>query len=203
MENHKFTVNEKIQGHSDSISLPDLISYAQSLPRGNLLNSFPDSSQYRLLGLLQGSQYILHSPPPRIKSPALLALLQKCQNTLDQQSYNQMVRSSLPREHLSYKQTVGQLSSIANILLSMISVFVACMFVGDQLSLSLPLVRVFFCSLFPRKYWYPSVVHGLLGSQKDTFSSRIWFCSTMERARHDVKRTRSSFIFYRHPKCLP
>ena len=94
---------------------------------------------------------MLPSPPKPTKSPALLKILQEAQNKLDAQEYDRMTRSVRHQTHQSFsndlsdvKFLTGQLSAILNVFLSMVAVFVAVMYFGDQVFSDLSWVIYFF-----------------------------------------------------------
>ncbi|KAJ3219915.1 hypothetical protein HDU67_008444 [Dinochytrium kinnereticum] len=103
-------------------------------------NATADITFLSLKGLVQGSQMILKSPPPREKSDKLLEILQSCQENLDRQEYDRMtadVRSDGPTirdDTADAKRAMGAVGSVLNVLMSMAAVFVAVFYFGQNLA---------------------------------------------------------------------
>ena len=105
-----------------------------------LLEINPDLDLFQLL---QGSQIILDKPPVPVKSQKLLDILKECQDIVDKKEYYRMTKGLDGKKDVNMrfkdlKFTIGQVSSIFNVLLSMASVFTVVMYFGDQIG-SLPI----------------------------------------------------------------
>ena len=102
--------------------------------------------------LIRGSQIVLISPPERIKSEKLLKILKECQDIVDKKEYYRMTKGLDGKKDVNLrfkdvKFTIGQLSSVFNVIFSMAAVFTAVMYFGDQVgSLSVKLLLALFCA---------------------------------------------------------
>lgn len=112
-----------------------------------LLNINPDLD---LLEILKGSHIILDKPPQVKKSEKLLAILKECQDIVDKREYYRMTKGltkDINTRFSDVRFTIGQVSSVFNVILSMAAVFTVVMYFGDQLgNLSIKVLIALFCS---------------------------------------------------------
>jgi len=104
-----------------------------------------------LLQILQGSRIILDKPVQNQKSLRLLEILQECQDIIDKKEYKRMTKGlkrDVDTKFTDVRFTIGQLSGILNVLLSMAAVFTVVMYFGDQVAMgntSLKVLLALFC----------------------------------------------------------
>lgn len=105
-----------------------------------------------LFHLLKGSHMILDKPQEVKKSKRLLEILKECQDVVDKREYQRMtkgLRRDVNDRFTDVKFTIGQVSSILNVILSMVAVFTVVMYFGDQVALgniSIKVLLALFCS---------------------------------------------------------
>ncbi|ORY01212.1 hypothetical protein K493DRAFT_347386 [Basidiobolus meristosporus CBS 931.73] len=113
-------------------------SLAQAISQ-TLLNasSLQEKKEYYLHELVKSSQVYSEPPKPRIRSPELIAHLEKIKVELANKEYATMVKdveetdtATFQLDTKEWKEMKGQLTAILNIFFTMISVFVAIYWVG-------------------------------------------------------------------------
>ncbi|KAJ3330092.1 hypothetical protein HDU76_006449 [Blyttiomyces sp. JEL0837] len=110
-----------------------------------LRGKYPDRDEYTFDSLVKGSGMVLEAPKPRVKSPELLRILEECRIKQENKEYDEMVKNvQTSKKHMAlrleqddkegFRAMIGFFSSIMNVLLSMIAVFVAAFYFGDSVT---------------------------------------------------------------------
>ncbi|KAJ3162622.1 hypothetical protein HK101_000727 [Irineochytrium annulatum] len=104
------------------------------------------TSEQTFASLVSGSRIVISPPPPIVKSPELLRILEKCRAKLESKDYAEMVKGVAPRSfyenqdgdggesELTWRQATAVLSAVSNVILSMVAVFVAFFYFGGSFS---------------------------------------------------------------------
>ncbi|KAI9357903.1 endoplasmic reticulum-based factor for assembly of V-ATPase-domain-containing protein [Zopfochytrium polystomum] len=142
--------------------------------------------------LVRGSQMMLVSPKPRVKSAELQRILDECRIQAENREYERMTRDvsvslkpsvnrSIREERDDARVAVGMLSSLFNVLLSMVSVFVAAFYFGKSVASDVGMRTLF--SLFA------ALVVGLAESW---FFSRDWLFEDGGQGSKAKKKAKSA-----------
>ncbi|KAK9762183.1 hypothetical protein K7432_012330 [Basidiobolus ranarum] len=126
--------NQPVIQKTSTISFSIVQALSQTLLNAE---SFKEKEEYHLHKLVKGSQVYSEPPKPRIRSPELIAHLEKIKAELANKEYASMVKNVETEDGLSIqldlnelKEIKGQLTAIINILFTMVSVFMALFWVG-------------------------------------------------------------------------